>query len=1166
MSDELQNGREKGLSSRTGREPPSPEKDGLSSRREPPGPEKDALSNSDPPDQAQRELIVSELDQSMLVEAAAGTGKTTSMIARMIALLESGRCEIDSMAAVTFTRKAAAQIRVRFQNDLEQAWLKARHQAQSSSESAGSRQRHERLQRLANARDHQQRCFIGTIHSFCARLLRERPVEAAAPLDFHEIEEAQDAELRRRAWRQYVDTLLAVDDPIVQELEQVGLRLSRSSQQRRQVIDELEELGLELPQLGGAFMSMADYPDVQQWPAESRTLPDLAPARQALLEYIDHLNSLQLRDRSAGSCNLIPKINRLTLAERHLRWQERDVDLMSLLEHFEAKTTKPTLKQWQNDQLIKKESDQLAKDEETRWIEFRDQWAAPLLLAWREHRYAKVIQVLLPALDVYQKLREDINALNFQDLLLRARDLLLLPHVRRYFHRRITHLLVDEFQDTDPLQAELMMLLTADDVDEQHWHACRPTPGSLFVVGDPKQSIYRFRRADMEIYFAVREILSKCATIVNLSANFRSSAAMVDWVNETFDSVFPTELNRRQAPRRSLEHGGGAALGDALGPPTERSWMDENRYASQAARAEAAWIAKRVQQLMAEHPDLRPEHFLLLTSTKARLHIYAEALQRAGIPHEVTGGNELNNSPELTLLQQLLRALTRTDDAVALLGLLRSELFGIADDTLFRWRQDAERLQLYADPPEDDEGQDADMARLAAALDQLRQYEQWLSRLPLPIAVERVANHAGLMARAAAASSARAGALGKAIELLRAGAIEGSATDLLDRLDALVDDTERRDGVPGATPDLAPMRVMNLHQAKGLEAEVVFLADPSGSRHGPIRMHIDRTGDQPRGCLAIYSGLMAEEKYRRKDRLLACPVGWSELEAEERAFLDAERERLMYVAGTRAASKLIVCPREGHNNPWAFFQGRVPDSADDTVLSFESTEPSGEAEQPEESEEELAKTAELAAAAIEQRWAAGVRPTYGLGALKEMALKGAPKKPTGEDDDGAYWGSAVHALLETMLVAPDSDVRRVARDAIREQGLRQARVDELLDMWHGVRQSAIWRRASRSSQRYCEAPVCSLLPASLRGLAESAELPTLTRGVIDLVFREEAGWVIVDYKSDAITLIEVQAAARHYRPQLQAYAAVWTHLSGEPVVETGVLFTHHSRYIRCDDA
>ena len=174
-----------------------------------------------PPDQAERDLITRELDKTMLVEAAAGTGKTTAMIGRMVALLASGKCRTDTLAAVTFTRKSTAELRARFQIDLEKAARAAKGKERDCLDAA-----------VATV----ERCVIGTIHSFCARLLRERPVEAGVDVGFQELDDVADARLRQQAWEEYIARLLATDDPILAELEGLGIEIRGSRTDLSQVL------------------------------------------------------------------------------------------------------------------------------------------------------------------------------------------------------------------------------------------------------------------------------------------------------------------------------------------------------------------------------------------------------------------------------------------------------------------------------------------------------------------------------------------------------------------------------------------------------------------------------------------------------------------------------------------------------------------------------------------------------------------------------------------------------------------------------------------------------------------------------------------------------------------------------------------------------------------
>src|SRR5271157_6048785 len=159
---------------------------------------------------------------------------------------------------------------------------------------------------------------------------------------------------------------------------------------------------------------------------------------------------------------------------------------------------------------------------------------------WREWSYRPILRVMTDARVIYDTMRSQKRQLSYGDLLMKAAQLLRdKPHVRRYFQDRFSHLLVDEFQDTDPIQAEVMLLLTASDIGETDWRKVVPRPGSLFVVGDPKQSIYRFRRADIVTYNDVKDIIQRGkpedGIVLELSSNFRATGSIISWVNEVFE-------------------------------------------------------------------------------------------------------------------------------------------------------------------------------------------------------------------------------------------------------------------------------------------------------------------------------------------------------------------------------------------------------------------------------------------------------------------------------------------------------------------------------------------------------------------------------------------------------------------------------------------------------
>ena len=884
-----------------------------------------------PPDQAARELIVTALDRNLLVEAAAGTGKTTSMVGRMIALLRTGRCaQIRTLAAVTFTRKAAAELRSRFQEKLAEAAQKAEGEEQA---------------RLRGALSQVEQCSIGTIHSFCARLLRERPVEAGVDLAFEEMEEEDDQRLLEEAWAEYGARSLAEGAPEVEELQKVGLQLG---------------------DLEGSFHGFVTYPDVEEWPAPEVAPPEVAPPD--VEETRRGCGAISRRwkpctrscPRRPGNDGLIPKLKRLPRVMSHYDLDDL-TQFMEALEHFDTSAA-VVQKEWAKTGVFEKED---AKAEQARWEDFRAGVVAPCLRAWREYRYPRVLAVLRAAAKFYDARRQDLGLLNFQDLLLKSAALLRgQPHVRRYFGERFTHVLVDEFQDTDPIQAEVMLLLTASDPEERDWRACVPRPGALFVVGDPKQSIYRFRRADIVTYNEVKEIIARHGEVVQLSANFRTVGEVVQWVNGVFaPEGVVSGLQSRNNPReedvsglKSRNNDGGAegrfpevATNESpsyvpLDPAREEGEAGDWHglysltvpadYTQQefVVKYEAKRIARtirdaldrgvRVARREGEDPRVRPDDFLIITRNTARLSVYARALQELGIPHQVTGGAALNESPELKLLYLCLKAVTQPDNPVALVAALRSELFGMSDRALYFFKLAGGEFSYNKDLPQALAAEDA--PAWADAFDRLQRYWRWLSVLPPVAAVEKIVADLGLMARAAArpGGDGAAGGLAKALELLRAGQGElWSTGHLVEYLARLVNREERYDGLSARSGEESVVRIMNLHKVKGLEAPVVFLADPYGEgRHEP-ELHIDRAEDAVRGYLVIYG---SSNSFVRE--VLAVPPGWEACAAREKAFAAAETLRLRYVAATRAGAAMIVTQTAKKNsyNPWNCFGPHLP--------------------------------------------------------------------------------------------------------------------------------------------------------------------------------------------------------------------------------------------------
>lgn len=1067
----------------------------------------DARASTD--DSAARESIVNKLDVCMLVEAAAGTGKTKGMVDRMVALIAEGVCGPEQIAAVTFTRKAAAELRSRFEAAVEEAVRRE----------AGVRR-----ERLARAREGAGCGFIGTIHSFCARILRERPVEAGVEIGFRELEDAEDMALREEAWTEF---LAHVYD--------AGSR----------AVGELDELGVELGSLRAAFRTFSDYPDVEDWPAEAASPLDVSGAAEALRGYLAEVEGLLSGlPENPGNDGLIPAMRQVHRMAGHSDLGSV-AELMEVMEVF-LKEPKIVRKEWPGGKAQ-------AEEELDRWTTFARSVARPFADAVRERRYAVAMKALAEARSFYDRLRRERGALSYQDLLMKAAALLRdEPEVRRYFADRFRRILVDEFQDTDPLQAEVILLLAADDPRERDWRRARPRPGAFFAVGDPKQSIYRFRRADISTYMRVARIVEESGgLIVRLSKSFRASGALVSWVNGVFRGQFPDDASEIAPAYVELISAGGARK-DAAAVKVIRI-PEEYGDKLSAAEYEARVIAGAIREGIASGRS--PGEFMIVTFYGRQLGVYARALESLGIPHRVTGGTALNDVEELGLLYLCLEAANAPEDGVALVAALRSAAFGVSDEQLWEFSRAGGRFSLLEPLPGGLRPETA--AAFERAFSALKRCARILSEMP-PAAASRVAaEELGLLERAASGPGGdfRAGSLLKAIELLRASGASGpaEAVEYLRRLVTASEDADRHDGEPALGEGTDVVRVMNLHKAKGLEADVVFLADASGESSHGVSFHVDRSGEKVLGYLALYG----ERRGQARAPLLACPHGWEELAAREQSFLDAERVRLFYVAATRARSELVIVQREkgNHFNPWRFFEGHLQGCQELMALPEEegpsdgerpSTSARPEAPVSEREAEAVCAEAASAAEAIRARWLAAVAPSYEVRAAKAVFV-GPPR--SAEDERVLEFAEAVHRLLELAAREGQVDLRKEA-DRL---GLRGAEAEEAVECAGAVVRSELWKRSRRAARRLVEAPF-----AIERAEAAPAGV---VRGRLDLAFLEDDGWVVVDYKTDRVTREGALRAAGKYMPQVRLYAEALARQVREPVKEIGLYFARAGVYL-----
>jgi ATP-dependent helicase/nuclease subunit A len=1079
-------------------------------------------------DQDQRDKILDQLHTTFLVEAAAGTGKTHSITQRMLRVLAEGACDsICNMVAITFTRKAAAELRSRFKRELEK----------SVSKESGLKARN-----LKRALENVDQCFIGTIHSFCARLLRERPVEAGIDIAFTEMDEDEDTELKNIAWRRFVSKLYLSTDVRLQELE---------------------ELGVEIGDLQAAFLTFTKYPDVDEWPSEQKTVPNLSDYSHEIDTFTSHFENV--RSHLPEEWVTDEFIKRIVLCTKD--WNQVDNKNLSEVMKF-LNDIQPISEDRKCRKRIWKNISFDLTTELNLWNRFAESVAQPATKTWKEYRYYPFLEIIKDASNFYEELKKRSARLNLQDLLMKSTILLRdNPHVRAYFQEKYTHILVDEFQDTDPIQAQMLMFLTGTDHHEKNWRECKIHPGRLFVVGDPKQSIYRFRRADITTYNEVKRIiLESRGQVAYLFVNFRADEPLIHWINSVFEDPFnrlPSDVSPSYVPlvpACTESHIMSAAV-ECISVPAEGKKYEP------MVRNEAKSIVDMITRPTSEKHDnvnrdnrnlsekFVPADVLVITRVVKRLGIYSDVFQQHNIPCQVTGGSALNKARELSLILKLLKAATFPHNSIHLVEVLLSEVFGFSDYDLYEFALNKGIFNFRAEIPESLDEKIA--CRFEAAFETLRKYSDWLHHFPCITALEKIINDSGLLAFAGLKiGNEGTGIICKTIELCRHNvSANSSVLDLITYLQSIIDMKNVYDAIPSRPLNQSPVRIMNLHKAKGLEAPFVFLADPFGDcDHEPL-LHVNRSGDQILGFLVIADNFNKE---------LALPENWDEYANRERQFIDAENLRLLYVAATRAGKKLLISKRTlgekakgpknppspedlNKKNPWRFF---LPYMGDQQIESKPETMISN-------------KTIDLDINHItdfvvqnNQRWKSCLTKSYEISAAKNISSQQNANAVSfvSDNDSGTKWGSAIHSVLESAMKHEDLDLKTAAEFAIQEYAVSNRTPDELVEIITSVIQSEIWKRAKCAQKYFTELP--------FQYLEETLDSPTLVRGVMDLIFLENKGWTVVDYKSDRLTDSQIPEYLAMYSPQVWLYAEKWRELANQPVAEIGLYFTHIKKYIQ----
>jgi ATP-dependent exoDNAse (exonuclease V) beta subunit len=1110
-------------------------------------------------DSAARARIRTDLGTTLVVEAAAGTGKTTELVARIVALIRGGMTTLDRILSVTFTDPAAGEMKLRLRTELEAARAQATVEEQA---------------RLTAALEELEAAPISTIHSFCADLLRERPVEARVDPVFQVAAGEEQERLFDQAFEGWFQRIVASPAEGVRRLLRRKVRASDTPPR-------------EL--LRGAGRDLAEHRDF-----------DGAWRREPFA-------------RSAGLDRVVRKLAEVgALAAKAQDPSEKSAQSIAEIDRWIADLSRRESSRGRDEDGLEAELHELSGRYWV-WKRYgRGRWFAPGLerksvLALRDAAKAELDSFLAlcgadlaaclreelrPLCAAYEKLKEKAGALDFLDLLLRARDLVRNDAtVRAELQQRFTHVLVDEFQDTDPLQAEILLLIAADDAAQSDWRRTRPLPGKLFVVGDPKQSIYRFRRADIALYEGVKALLLRSgAELLHLTTSFRSVPDIQQAVNTGFS---PQMQGQTQAGYVPLDPYRAPIVGQpaVVALPAPRLYGKYEKIINQsieesypgAVAAFVEWLVQKSGWKVSERDKPEPvpveaRHVCLLFKRMRGwdgdlTRPYVRALEARRIPHVLVGGRSYHAREEVLAMRTAAAAIECPDDELSVFAALKGPLFALGDGALLLFREKRGRLHPLRSLADVDLS--AEEAEVAAALAVLGELHRHRNRRPIAETLSRLLDqtraHAGI-AIWPAGEQALANVL-RVLELARRFESAG-ASSFRAFVDRLAADAERGEAAeaPVVEEGTEGVRIMTVHKAKGLEFPVAILCDPCAPA---VPKNPSRLVDAEKRVWAM--------------PLAGCsPV---ELMTDREALLQRDREeavRLAYVAATRARDLLVVpVTGDGELASWleplnkalypppdqrrqprpapgcpAFGKETVLDRPEGLFISLSVSpglhQPPGapevvwwdphaldldrEVEGGLRSHDLLVEggasgpTSEAHARWQERRQKAaaeGARPSLrvepatarsrtaaGTGAA-EVALAAVEPREANRPG-GRRFGTLVHAVLaEADLRAGPEILLRIASAQGRLVGAPAEEVSAAARAVEAALRHPLLQRAAASAECRREEPIAHLLPDG-----------TLLEGVVDLAFRDGPGWMVVDFKTDA----RAEPHAR-YAAQLRLYCA-----------------------------
>ena len=1137
--------------------------------------EKDTLS---------RNRIVSGINENFFVEAGAGSGKTTMLVNRMAAMVEAG-LDISKICAITFTKAAAGEFYDRFQRLLIERSNPAFTGEDTDRPGMLPAPTEQTRERCRKALQNIDLCFMGTIDSFCGMVLSEHPSEAGIPSDASIVSDEDAATIYKQ---QYVKICGGEYGEELQSLARTFQALHRGAQDIF-----VQGISFVMNNRNVHFnYNEAAAVDIDRDFAKERD--QLIRAAKCLiahpeLKYEGNKASREAWDKIA---DIHKNIRR--------RWSNNYANLMYAIRDLKGIRLIPEA---MNHYALSLGDVFEPGGKQGKWLECTVGQEGGLLEKLQKIQYDASMTFLIRSIPVMEQALREKGSLTFFDYLYYLRNMLKRDagadgKLIRYIYDRHSYFLIDEFQDTNPMQAEVFFYLSAEHPVPQ-WSACVPRPGSLFIVGDPKQSIYRFRSADVTSFLKVKSLFEKNGgSILSLSRNFRSTRALCGYFNRAFTALLPQETEN-QSKFEDIP----------LPEPAEGEFQGVYTYKAYTGQAEAEHpdmtdpvrIADIIEKLVGngkflirgeKEKELRPvrySDFMVITYGKKKLGPIMAELDGRNIPTKVEGDVPFAANRALYELGLIYAAAADADDPLALYGALTGSLINLTREDILRFKSCGGSLSLKTDFDQE-ACEDEAALRTAAQIHRLKALHTIALRLSPAALFSGIMDEYRLYQTVPAENLE---VVYYALELIRNAEKSGLVISLKDGaafIRGLITGTSGEERCLSLTADKDCVHMANLHKVKGLEAPIVILAAAgSSSFSGSCRMiHKDD------GSEGYIFSLESERDENGRTKTWFSTADYADEKEKEAEALRAEGERLVYVAATRARNVLILCDsvriirgKESRNSKWSpIMETGLPDifevmgnssgcpaetgaetdaaglyeaAKQAAVLNDRSAEKATFKVENPSRQHVLSKLSESPEAGGEEDIPEFPEAVVSRGdADADADAVEVPQPPAGqgkgkEDTAGgrrfaALLGTMTHKLMEMLVTTRNKvDAQAAVGEIIREysrpgtEGYESMLTETLLNAADHIRKGGYAQTNG--------------LPRDILGTLLAAdevycEVPfcykdqsietTVWNGVMDVIYSRDGQWHIVDYKTNA----DGSDLDIKYQAQLSAYVKAFKATTG----------------------